>query len=191
MPNRLPFYTLLSAVFCGTCLPLSILFWCQRGMSPMPWNVKACLCGAVFVVTLIVSGGAQFLFTRESWSVCRQNIARLLPEYGGGNGRGGGQGTFCVERIPVVWLGFLLAGSGCHCCQTLQHGEPGVVCIPLSVGRGCTTGPRYQLFLMSCNYSLRHRAACACHVWGPTLKREGSLFEPLGMSLRYQPFSGL
>lgn len=79
MPNRLPFYTLLSAVFCGTCLPLSILFWCQRGMPPMPWDVKACLCGAVFVVTLVVSGVAQFLFTRESWSVCRQNIALLLP----------------------------------------------------------------------------------------------------------------
>lgn len=79
MPNRLPFYTLLSAVFCGTCLPLSILFWCQRGMPPMSCDVKSCLCGAVFVVTLIVSGVAQFLFTRESWSVCRQNIALLLP----------------------------------------------------------------------------------------------------------------
>lgn len=31
------------------------------------------------MVTLIVSGVAQFLFTRESWSVCRQNIALLLP----------------------------------------------------------------------------------------------------------------
>lgn len=78
MLTRLPFYTLLSAVFFGTCLPLSVLFWGQRGMPPVPWDVKACLCCAVFVVTLIVSGVAQFLFTRESWSVCWQNITLLL-----------------------------------------------------------------------------------------------------------------
>ncbi len=78
MQNRLPFYTLLSAVFCGVCVPPSVLFWCQRGVPPMPWDVKALLCGVVLMATLIVSGLAQFFFTRETWSVRRQNITLLL-----------------------------------------------------------------------------------------------------------------
>lgn len=78
MQNRLPFYTLLSAVFCGVCVPPSVMFWCQRGMPHVPWDAKALLCSAVVVATLIVSGVAQFLFTRETWSVCRQNITLLL-----------------------------------------------------------------------------------------------------------------
>ncbi|MDO5464429.1 MAG: hypothetical protein Q4F40_05805 [Akkermansia sp.] len=78
MQSRLPFYTLLSAVFCGVCLPMSVMFWCQRGVPPMPWDVKAFFSGVVFVATLIVSGLAQFLFTRETWSVSRQNITLLL-----------------------------------------------------------------------------------------------------------------
>lgn len=78
MQSRLPFYTLLSAVFCGVCVPPSVLFWCQRGMPHVPWDAKALLCSAVVVATLIVSGVAQFVFTRETWSVCRQNITLLL-----------------------------------------------------------------------------------------------------------------
>lgn len=78
MPTRLPFYTLLSAVFCGVCVPLSVLFWCQRGVPPMPWDVKVLLCSVVLLATLVVSGLARFFFTRETWSVCRQNITLLL-----------------------------------------------------------------------------------------------------------------
>lgn len=78
MRRRLPFYTLLSAVFCGVCVPPSVLFWCQRSVPPMPWDVKALLCGVVLVATLMVSGLAQFFFTRETWSVRRQNITLLL-----------------------------------------------------------------------------------------------------------------
>ena len=78
MQNRLPFYTLLSAVFCGVCVPPSVLFWCQRGVPTMPWDVKVLLCSVVLVATLIVSGLAQFFFTRETWSVLRQNITLLL-----------------------------------------------------------------------------------------------------------------
>lgn len=44
----------------------------------MPWDVKALLCGVVLVATLMVSGLAQFFFTRETWSVRRQNITLLL-----------------------------------------------------------------------------------------------------------------
>ncbi|MBQ8479830.1 MAG: hypothetical protein IJ503_05540 [Akkermansia sp.] len=78
MQNRLPFYTLLSTVFCGVCVPMSVMFWCQRGMPHVPWDAKALLCSAVVVATLIVSGLAQFFFTRETWSVRRQNITLLL-----------------------------------------------------------------------------------------------------------------
>lgn len=78
MRRRLPFYTLLSAVFCGVCVPPSVMFWCQRSVPPMPWDVKALLCGVVLVATLMVSGLAQFVFTRETWSVRRQNITLLL-----------------------------------------------------------------------------------------------------------------
>ena len=78
MRRRLPFYTLLSAVFCGVCVPPSVMFWCQRDVPPMPWDVKALLCGVVLVATLMVSGLAQFVFARETWSVLRQNITLLL-----------------------------------------------------------------------------------------------------------------
>lgn len=44
----------------------------------MPWDVKVLLCSVVLVATLIVSGLAKFFFTRETWSVCRQNITLLL-----------------------------------------------------------------------------------------------------------------
>ncbi len=78
MQIRLPFYTLLCAVFCGVCVPLSVLFWSQRSVPLMPWDVKVMLCCVVLVATLVVSGLAQFFFTREAWSACRQNIALLL-----------------------------------------------------------------------------------------------------------------
>ena len=78
MRRRLPFYTLLSAVFCGVCVPPSVMFWCQRDVPPMPWDVEALLCGVVLVATLMVSGLAQFFFTRETWSVRRQNITLLV-----------------------------------------------------------------------------------------------------------------
>ncbi len=68
---------LVSAVFCGVCVPPGILYWSQ-GAPELPKDVKCLLVWLAVAATLIIAALAYYIFTRIRRSVSLGNVLLLL-----------------------------------------------------------------------------------------------------------------